>query len=81
MNRSAIRIEICEPVETGTLYDFYKKNDICEAEFGEELSEIVLQYPGVWVAAYTGDELIGFVRALHDGLKSNRRSECLTSND
>lgn len=71
MSRPEIRIEICKPVETGILHGFYKRNDICEAEFGEELSEIVLQYPGVWVAAYAGDGLIGFVRALHDGLSAD----------
>ena len=61
-------MEICKPITPGELFEFYKRNDICETGYGRELSEIVLQHPGVWVAAYIGDELIGFVRALHDGL-------------
>ena len=69
MSGQAFEIRICEPLKEGALYDFYKRNNICEAGYGKELSEVVLQHEGVWVAAYDNGELVGFARALHDGLQ------------
>ena len=68
MSGQAFEIRICQPMRAGELYDFYKRNNICEEGYGKELSEVVLEHEGVWVAAYDNDQLIGFARALHDGL-------------
>ena len=67
---SAPRLEtrICQPLREGELYEFYKRNHICEEGHGKELAESVLKHEAVWVAAYDNGELIGFPRALHDGL-------------
>lgn len=68
MRIPGLEIRICQPLKNGELYDFYKRNNICEEGYGEELSEVVLTHEGVWVAAYVDGQLIGFTRALHDGL-------------
>jgi len=61
-------IRICQPLREGELYGFYKRNNICEEGYGKELSEVVLKHEGVWVAVYDKGELIGFARALYDGV-------------
>ena len=64
----AIEIIVCEPLKQGELYAFYKRNNICEEGYGEETSELPLKHEGVWITAYDDGELIGFARALYDGL-------------
>ena len=64
-----IEIRVCQPVKEGELYEFYKRNHICEEGYGRQLSEAPLKHEGVWVAAYDNGQLIGFARALHDGLR------------
>ena len=68
MSLQDIDIRVCEPIEPGRLFAFYRRNHICEEGYGEELSESVLRHEGVWAAAYDAGELIGFARALYDGL-------------
>jgi ribosomal protein S18 acetylase RimI-like enzyme len=68
MSERAFEIRICQPLQDGELYAFYKRNHICEEGYGKERSEIVLKHEGVWVAVYADGDLIGFARALHDGL-------------
>ncbi len=68
MNKPEIEMTICQPVKEGELYDFYKRNNICEEGYGKDLSEVALRHEGVWVAAYDAGQLVGFARALHDGL-------------
>ncbi len=74
-NRFEIRI--CQPLKDGELFAFYERNNICEAEYGQDVCERVLQHPGVWVAAYDDARLIGFARALHDGLYGVIAEFCL----
>jgi hypothetical protein len=54
----------------GTLYAFYRRNGICEAEYGPDVSELVLDHPCVSVGAFHHGELIGFGRAMFDGLNA-----------
>lgn len=61
-------IRVCQPIKRGELFAFYTRNNICEEGYGEELAEAPLKHEGVWVAAYNAGQLIGFARALHDGL-------------
>jgi len=68
MCTSGLEMRICAPPKKGDLYDFYKRNGICEEGYGQERSEVVLTHEGVWVAAYDEGQLIGFARALEDGL-------------
>lgn len=67
MNEQNFEIRICQPLKEGELYGFYERNNICEKGYGKDLSEAPLKHEGVWVTAYSGDQLIGFARALHDG--------------
>ena len=66
MQDPAVSIKVCQPLRPGELFDFYVRNEICEAKFGRSRAEDVLNHPGVWVAAYEEDRLIGFGRALTD---------------
>ncbi|HEX72128.1 MAG TPA: hypothetical protein ENN65_02310 [Candidatus Hydrogenedentes bacterium] len=63
-----IEIKIDPPIKKGELYAFYKRNGICESGYGPKRSELVLRYPCVTVVAFKGGDLIGFARALFDGL-------------
>ena len=65
-----LEIRIAPDIPKGTLYAFYKRNGICEAGYGSEVSETVLKHPCVTVGAFRNGELIGFARALFDGLSA-----------
>jgi GNAT superfamily N-acetyltransferase len=65
-----VEIRINPSIPRGELYDFYERNNICEAGYGPELAEVVLQHPCVTVGAFCDGELIGFGRALFDGLSA-----------
>ena len=68
MNDPAI---VIDPVITAEqLHQFYVRNGICEAGYSPERAGVVLQNPGVVVAAVAADELIGIVRAVTDGLSA-----------
>ena len=67
----AIEIRTNPSIPKGALYAFYKRNGICEAGYGPELSEVVLAHPCVTVGAFRKGELIGFARALFDGLHAD----------
>ena len=70
MNEHTFEIRVCPAIRPGELYEFYRRNNICEAGHGRELAEVVLHHPGVWMAAYGDGRLISFARALCDGLHS-----------
>jgi len=63
-------VSIClDPVITpAQLYDFYVRNDICEAGYSEARAAEVLRHPSIIVAAFAGDRLVAIARALTDGL-------------
>ena len=77
MKQPKPELRIGQPLERGELFRFYERNNICEAEYGQERAEVVLQHEGVWVAAYDQGELIGFARALFDGLHGEIMEVCL----
>ena len=66
-----IRIEINPHIRKGVLYAFYKRNGICETGYGPDVSERILNHPCVSVGAFQNADLIGFGRALFDGLSAN----------
>jgi hypothetical protein len=70
-------IDVNGPLEPGELYRFYQRNDICEAQYGQEISERVLAHPSIYVTARIDNELIGFARALFDGLTADIMEFCL----
>jgi len=73
-------IQVNPAISPAQLYAFYVRNNICEARYAPERAAEVLRHPSVIVAAFEartsprasrdeeGDELVGIVRALTDGL-------------
>jgi len=54
------------------IWEFYVRNDICEAGYGRNLAAKPLQYGNSHtVAAFFEDKLVGIIRALFDGLTMN----------
>jgi hypothetical protein len=53
------------------LFDFYRRNGICEAALGRERAARILDFPHLIVGAFDGKELIGLARATFDGLSAH----------
>jgi hypothetical protein len=77
MRTYSINFLVSNKLKPGELYRFYKRNNICEAKYGKVISEKVLGHPGIWVSAYNGKILIGFIRAIFDGLSAEIVEYCL----
>lgn len=59
------------------LFNFYQKNDICEAGYGIDIATRVLKYMSLIVTAYDGEELIGTFMAMFDGVTADVKEFCL----
>lgn len=68
-----IEIRVNPSIPKRALYAFYKRNGICEAGYGPDVSELVLNHPCVSVGSFHNGDLIGFGRALFDGLNRKER--------
>ncbi len=68
MQTDRVRIEVNPKISPDQLFSFYVKNDVCETGFGKETASRVLDRSSLIVAAFEGDELVGFARAMFDGL-------------
>ena len=77
--RGDTRIILNPTITPRELYQFYVKNNICEAGYGEELAARPLQHAAVIVAAYHEDELIALARASFDGLSASIDEFCLAT--
>jgi hypothetical protein len=64
----APEIRIDPAITPDQLHAFYRRNQICEAAYSQERAAVVLGAPGLVVAAFDGDALVGLVRVLTDGL-------------
>ena len=64
---SSLRIEVDPSVTSDQLFDFYSRNNICEAEYGKETASRILAHPHVIVAAIQRDTIVGLARATFDG--------------
>jgi len=64
-------IQVNPQLTADQLFDFYRRNDICEVGFGKEVAARILHHPHLIVAAFEGDELIGLARATFDGLSAH----------
>jgi hypothetical protein len=53
------------------LFDFYRRNDICELNFGKEVAARILKHPHLIIAGFAGDELVALARATFDGLAAH----------
>ena len=65
-----ISIRVNPAITPTQLYDFYLRNTICEANYSQDRAAEVLKHPSLVVAALERDTLVGFVRALTDGLSA-----------
>jgi hypothetical protein len=65
------RIQVNPRLTADQLFDFYRRNDICEVGFGKEVAARILDHPHVIVAALDGDGLVGLARATFDGLSAH----------
>lgn len=63
-----ISIQVNPTITSAQLYEFYRRNNICEANYTEQRAAEVLKHPSLIVAAFEGNDLVGIVRALSDGL-------------
>lgn len=66
-----INIQVNPTITADALFDFYERNNICEAGFGKEVAARILEHPHLIVAAYLETELIGLARATFDGLSAH----------
>ncbi|MBS3985930.1 MAG: hypothetical protein KGZ66_10085 [Selenomonadales bacterium] len=72
-----MKILINPVISPDQLWDFYARNNICEAGYGKETAGKVLEHSSVVVAAFAGEQLVGIARAMFDGLSADIGEFCL----
>jgi hypothetical protein len=77
MDIDKIKILYQPEITDDQLWDFYVRNDICEAGHGKEAAVKPLRYNPYIVAAFYGDRLVGIIRAMFDGLSADIMEFCL----
>jgi hypothetical protein len=77
MDIERIKIEYMPKITDDQLYDFYVRNDICEAGHGKEAAVKPLKYSPYMVGAFYEGKLVGIVRAVFDGLTAVIMEFCL----
>ncbi len=77
MRPDEIRIVVRPTVTPEQLFSFYEKNNICEKGYGREIAAKPLARSDLIVGAFCGDQLVGIVRAMFDGLAANLVEVCL----
>ena len=73
MDVSKVSISYMPKITEEQLWEFYVRNDICEAGYGRELAVKPLRYNPYIVAAFYEDRLVGIIRAMFDGLSADIR--------
>ena len=69
LDASKVSVTYMPTITDTQMWEFYVRNDICEAGYGRELAVKPLRYGNShFVAAFFEDKLVGIVRALFDGL-------------
>ena len=69
LDASKVTIAFMPTITDTQMWEFYVRNDICEAGYGRELAVKPLRYGNShFVAAFFEDKLVGIIRALFDGL-------------
>jgi hypothetical protein len=63
-----VSIVVNPTIAPAELFSFYQRNSICEQGFGQQVAARVLDHSDLIVAAFRGEHLVGFSRALFDGL-------------
>ena len=69
LNASKVILEYMPKITEKQMWEFYVRNDICEAGSGKDVAVKVLRYNNSHiVAAFFEDKLVGIIRAMFDGL-------------
>jgi len=72
LNASEVAISYMPKITDTQMWEFYIRNDICEAGYGRDLAVKPLKYGNsLIVAAFFEDKLVGIIRAVFDGLVMN----------
>ncbi|MEN6643960.1 MAG: hypothetical protein ABFE08_16105 [Armatimonadia bacterium] len=74
-----ISIEISPRITPRQLFEFYVKNDICEAGYSEEIAARPLSHSSLIVAAMVGEEMVAIARAMFDGLAGQIVEFCVAT--
>lgn len=72
-----IKILVNPKITPNQLYSFYVRNHICEEDFGKDIASRVLDNSSLIIGAFEGNNLVGIVRAMFDGLSANIMEFCL----
>lgn len=64
-------IQVDPSLTPDQLFDFYVRNEICEANYGRDVAARILDHPHVIVAAIEEGEIVGLARATFDGLAAH----------
>jgi len=69
LDASKVIIKYMPKITEKQMWEFYIRNDICEAGYGKDVAVKALKYNNSHiVAAFFEDKLVGFIRAMFDGL-------------
>jgi len=67
MNPKDVKVLLNPEISENQLWDFYVRNDICEAGYGDKkITAIPLKHSHIIIGAFYGDKLVGILRALSD---------------
>ncbi len=77
MDVDKIAIEYMPNISADQLWDFYVRNDICEAGHGKENAVKPLRFNPYVVGAFYEEKLVGIIRAMFDGLSADIMEFCL----
>jgi hypothetical protein len=77
MDLSKIEIKYTPNITDEQLWDFYVRNNICEAGHGKENAVKPLKFNPYIAAAFYEDKLVGIIRAIFDGLSADIMEFCL----
>jgi N-acetylglutamate synthase-like GNAT family acetyltransferase len=69
LDASKVIVSYMQKITETQMWEFYVRNDICEAGYGKDVAVKALRYNNSHiVAAFFEDKLVGIIRAMFDGL-------------
>jgi GNAT superfamily N-acetyltransferase len=69
LDASKVTVSYMPEITETQMWEFYVRNDICEAGYGKDVAVKALRYGNSQiVAAFYEDKLVGIIRAMFDGL-------------
>ncbi len=77
MDATKVNIIFQPTITDDQLWEFFNRNDICEVGYGKETATKPLHFPNVSVGAFYQDMLVGYARAMFDGVSATIMAFCL----